>query len=84
MVLASEEFERIEHQHRGAVSKRLSIPKAVVQYYCLKPKDDKREQEIFSLTVKQQHAVVLVKATFTQSFYHIRYAVTPQCKLQRK
>lgn len=25
MVLASEEFERIEHQHRGAVSKRLII-----------------------------------------------------------
>lgn len=25
MVLASEEFERIEHQHRGALSKRLII-----------------------------------------------------------
>lgn len=27
MVLASEEFERIEHKHRGAVSKRLMLQK---------------------------------------------------------
>uniref|UniRef100_A0A671VHP6 Vascular endothelial growth factor receptor 3 n=1 Tax=Sparus aurata TaxID=8175 RepID=A0A671VHP6_SPAAU len=33
MVLASEEFERIEHQHRGAVPKRLIIPKAGDQYF---------------------------------------------------